>query len=65
MLYNDLGWTDKQVQVHHGHHSSQFTADTYIHLKPQQLPATDGLDALISTEQDDCGEQEQDLPRAS
>jgi integrase len=46
-LYNELGWTDKQVQVHHGHHSSRFTAETYIHLKPEQLPPTDKLDELI------------------
>jgi integrase len=66
MLYRELGWDDKKVQIHHGHHSPQFTANTYIHLKAEELPPVDDLDALISTEQQSPEDVEpRDLPRAS
>jgi integrase len=55
ILYNELGWTDKQVQVHHGHHSASFTADTYIHLRPEQLPSVEALDSIIDLAKEATG----------
>ena len=53
------------MQVHHGHHSPTFTAKSYIHLKPEELPPVDGLEALVEIEPVGADEPPEELVSAS
>lgn len=41
------GWNPAQIQRYLGHHSAAFTLSTYVHLLPEDMPASDFLDDVI------------------